>query len=134
MLLGPASADLWVESTAEDTDLEVTLSEVRPDGTEFYVQAGWLRAGHRALDEDESTELLPVQHHIEDENGPLTPGEPALMRIEIFNMGHIFRADSKIRIAIDTPGGSRPRWKFEVLEPDGDVTNTCTTRPSTRRG
>ncbi len=124
VLLGPASADLWVESTADDTDLEVTVSEVRPDGTEYYVQAGWLRASHRALDEDESTELLPVQHHVEEENEPLTPGEPTLMRIEIFNMGHIFRADSKIRIAIDTPGGSRPRWKFELLEPEGEVTNT----------
>ncbi len=124
VLLGPASADIWVESTADDTDIEVTVSEVRPDGIEFYVESGWLRAGHRALDEDESTELVPVQHHVEDENELLPSGEPALMRIEIFNMGHIFRAGSKIRIAIDTPGGSRPRWQFELLETDGDVTNT----------
>ena len=39
-------------------------------------------------------------------------------------------AEPAIRIAVDTPGGSWPRWKFELLEPDDEVT---TTRPSTRR-
>ena len=35
-----------------DTDLEVTISEIRPDGQEVYIQSGWLRASHRALDDD----------------------------------------------------------------------------------
>src|SRR5262245_56628547 len=48
---GSGSADLWVSSTAPDTDLQITLSEVRPDGQELYVSRGWLRASHRALDE-----------------------------------------------------------------------------------
>ncbi|MBI3118735.1 MAG: CocE/NonD family hydrolase, partial [Candidatus Hydrogenedentes bacterium] len=47
VLLGPASADLYIASTAVDTDFEVTLSEVRPDGYETFVQQGWLRASHR---------------------------------------------------------------------------------------
>lgn len=33
-LLGSASLDVWLSSTAPDTDLQVTLSEVRPDGEE----------------------------------------------------------------------------------------------------
>ncbi len=41
-VLGPASADLWLRSTAPDTDLEVVVTEVRPDGQETYVQSGWL--------------------------------------------------------------------------------------------
>ena len=47
-IAGPGSVDLTLASTAADTDLEVTVSEVRPDGTEVYVQSGWLRASHRA--------------------------------------------------------------------------------------
>ena len=48
-VLGAGSLDLWLASTAPDTDLQVTLTEVRPDGQEEYVQAGWLRASHRKL-------------------------------------------------------------------------------------
>ena len=55
----PGSADLWIRSDADDTDLEVTISEIRPDGQEVYVQSGWLRASQRALDEAASTELRP---------------------------------------------------------------------------
>jgi len=28
----------------------MTVTEIRPDGKETYVQSGWLRAGARALD------------------------------------------------------------------------------------
>ena len=43
-MAGTGSVDLWVASNRRDADLQVTLSEVRPDGTERYVQNGWLRA------------------------------------------------------------------------------------------
>ena len=39
-MLGTGSVDLWVRSTATDADLEVVLSEVRPDGKEVLVQTG----------------------------------------------------------------------------------------------
>ena len=55
----PASVDLWLRSTAPDTDLEVTLTELRPDGQERYVQSGWLRASHRKLDPAMTTKLRP---------------------------------------------------------------------------
>ena len=50
-MAGTGSVDLWVSSTATDSDLQVTLTEVRPDGTERYVQNGWLRLSHRKLDD-----------------------------------------------------------------------------------
>ena len=49
---------LWVGANTKDADIQVTLSEVRPDGTEYLVQNGWLRLGHRALDEEASKGLL----------------------------------------------------------------------------
>ena len=45
VFVGSGSADLFIQSTAPDADIEVLLSEVRADGFETYVQAGWLRAG-----------------------------------------------------------------------------------------
>ena len=56
-MVGTGSVDLWLRSSATDTDLQVTLSEIRPDGLEYYVQNGWLRASHRKLDRRTSTKL-----------------------------------------------------------------------------
>ncbi|MEZ6075497.1 MAG: CocE/NonD family hydrolase [Pirellulaceae bacterium] len=47
VMAGTGSVDLWIAVDAEDVDLQVTLSEVRPDGQEMLVQSGWLRASHR---------------------------------------------------------------------------------------
>jgi uncharacterized protein len=52
IIAGSGSIDLWIEAESTDVDLEVLLSEIRPDGQEQLVQSGWLRASHRALDED----------------------------------------------------------------------------------
>ena len=73
--MGAGSLDLTIAASAADTDLEVTLTEVRPDGTEIYVQSGWLRASMRALDEAASTDLEPVPTFAEDDAQPLVPGE-----------------------------------------------------------
>nr|MCU0259967.1 CocE/NonD family hydrolase [Ilumatobacteraceae bacterium] len=120
-MVGSGSADLWVSADAADTDLEVTLTEVRADGTEVLVQGGWLRASHRALDEAASSELRPVHTHLEADAEPLVPGgEPVYARVEIFPFAHVFRAGSRIRLAIDAPGGNRPTWEFETIS-DGET-------------
>jgi predicted acyl esterase len=128
VMLGSGSVDLWLESTSDDTDIQVTLSEVRPDGKETYVQSGWLRASHRALDA-EATMLRPVHTHREDDAAPLPAGVATEVRIEIFPFAHVFRAGSRLRLIIDTPGGTRPRWRFDVLKPAGPVINTIHRSP-----
>ena len=67
--------DLLVSSTAPDTDFEVTLSEVRPDGKEIFVQQGWLRASHRKELPALSTELRPFQTHQVLDMQPLVPAQ-----------------------------------------------------------
>ncbi|MBM4266070.1 MAG: CocE/NonD family hydrolase [Deltaproteobacteria bacterium] len=124
VFVGSGSVDLWFESTATDTDVQVTLAEVRPDGNEVLVQNGWLRASRRVLDEAVSTELRPVSTHREADAAELPAGEPALLRVEIFPFAHPFRAGSRIRLYVETPGGTRPEWRWETLEFDGEVTNT----------
>jgi len=111
-LLGSASLDLWLRSTAPDTDLQVTLTEVRPDGQEVYVQKGWLRASQRALDPARSTELLPYQTHQEADVKPLTPAEPVLARVEIFPFGHVVRAGSALRVWVEAPTVLPELWSF----------------------
>ncbi len=103
---GSASADLWVSSTATDADLQVTLTEVRTDGQEMFVQRGWLRLSNRAQDDSRSTELRPWPIDSPDTMASLTPGVPVLGRVELNKFAHAFRAGSRLRLWIDTPS----RW------------------------
>jgi hypothetical protein len=115
VMVGHASADLFVQSTADDADLEVMLSEVRPDGQERYITNGWLRASRRALS-PESTELKPVQTHLEADALPLPAGEWTPVRIEIYPFAHAFRPGTQLRLTVSTPGGNKGRWKFDTLD------------------
>lgn len=121
-MVGHASVDLYVRSSAEDADLEVVLSEVREDGKETYVQAGWLRASQRFLSPD-ATAYRPVKTHLEEDARPLPDGEWTLTRVELFPFAHVFRAGSRIRLQVDTPGDSRELWRFMLLEYDEAVTH-----------
>jgi predicted acyl esterase len=122
VVVGSGSVDLWIASNTGDTDLEVTISEVRPDGDETYVQSGWLRASHRTLDDAASTELRPVHTHLEADASPLPEGELTPVRVELFPFAHAFRAGSRIRIGVDAPGNSRAEWEFETIAGGEQVT------------
>ena len=50
VVIGGGAVQLWMESAAPSVDLQVTVSEVRPDGRETFVQNGWLRVSERKLD------------------------------------------------------------------------------------
>ena len=130
VVVGSGSADLWIRSDAEDTDLEVTISEVRPDGQEVYVQSGWLRASMRALDESASTELRPLHTYLEDDAEPLPPDEWTAVRVELLPVAHAFRAGSQVRVTIDAPGNSRADWAFDTISAGEtvDVASVVTSR------
>lgn len=111
-VLGNASVDLWLSSTAPDTDLQVTLTEVRPNGEEVYVQQGWLRASHRALDEERSTPTRPFHTHRRDDRELLVPGAATPLRIEVLPFGHVFRAGSSLRLWVESPKITPDVWAF----------------------
>ena len=111
-LLGSASLDLWLSSTAPDTDLQVTLSEVRADGQEMYLQKGWLKVSQRRLDPKQSTALRPFQTHAEKDVALLTPGTPVAARVEVFPFGALLRKGSRLRVSIEAPTVLPELWAF----------------------
>ena len=115
VLAGPASVDLFLSSTNADTDLEVTMTEVRPDGLETFVQQGWLRASHRKEVAGLSTPVRPFQSHQAVDSQPLVPGKAEKMRVEIFPFGHVFRAGSQLRITVAAPHVKPDLWGFTLL-------------------
>lgn len=118
---GSGSADLWISATTSDTDVQVTLTEVRPDGQEMFVQRGWLRMSDRAQDDGQATMVRPAPLDRPATMIALTPGVPVLGRVELNKFAHVFRTGSRIRIWIDTPS----RW--------GGYGFTPVSAPSTNR-
>lgn len=113
VMVGAASVDLWIRSPVDDVDLEATLSEVRPDGQEMYIQSGWLRASHRKL-ATSATESWPAHTYRQEDEALLVPGEWTAARVGVPGFAHVVRKGSRIRVAVDTPGDSRARWMFAL--------------------
>ena len=128
-MAGTGSVDLWISSTANDNDVQVTLSEVMADGQERYVQNGWLRLSHRALDRDRSTKLNPFHSDEIGDMRDLEPGRLVRARVALFPFAHQFRSGSRIRITVQAPGGDRPEWMFDTPTTDGQVVNVVAHDP-----
>ena len=110
-VVGPSSLNLWLSSTATDTDLQVTITEVRPDGQEQYVQRGWLRMSRRKLGPG-STATWPRPTYQQADVRPLVPGVPTYARVPIYPFEHIFRAGSSIRVSVEAPVGITSDFGF----------------------
>lgn len=117
---GPASLDLQLASTAPVTDLQATVTEVRPDGQETYVATGYLRSSYRAVDAN-STALQPIRSY---RNPTDLPSGFSEARISIDPLAHAFRAGSRIRVTLTAPGGDRTSWRFDTPATDGLVVDT----------
>ena len=120
VMLGSGSVDLWIRSPVDDADLEVNLTEVRPDGQERYIQSGWLRASLRKLAAT-ATELWPEKTYRQPDEAMLVPGAWTQARVGIAGFSHVFRKGSRIRVSVDTPGDSRAAWQFALKTFPGKV-------------
>jgi predicted acyl esterase len=116
VVIGGGSLDVWVKVWARDVDLEATVSDVRPNGREVYVQSGWLRASHRRLDRRRSTALHPVHTDLRRDARDMPRGTYQLLRIEIPAFAQPFRTGDRLRVTLDAPGGAKPLWAFRTLD------------------
>lgn len=124
VLLGPSVVELWFQSAVEDAHVQVSLSVVRPEGgeggeSETWISSGWLRAGHRKIDEARTDEWRVERTFREADFEPLTPDEPVSLAIPIPPIGQAIRAGERLRLTIATPGRNHGTWAFENPEYDG---------------
>jgi uncharacterized protein len=110
-LSGSAALKLWISSTLPVSDVQVTLTEVRPDGYELYLQRGWLSLEQRALDPELANPLRPVHLQTLASVEPLLPGVPVAASVEINKFTHTFRPGSALRVTIDAPSNTGD-WGF----------------------
>lgn len=110
-ITGPVSAKLYVSSSAEDTDVFLTMRLFDPSGNEVLfsgaqdprtpITQGWLRGSHRKLDNDMSTEYRPYHPH--DEIQPLTPNEVYELDIELWPTSIVVPPEYQLGLTV---GGS----------------------------
>jgi uncharacterized protein len=95
--------------TADDMDVFVGVYKIDAEGKHvpfaFYsffedgpVALGWLRASHRELDPQRSTEFLPVLMHKRELK--LAPGAKTPLDIEIWPSGTCFAAGERLRLIV----------------------------------
>ncbi|HLH66872.1 MAG TPA: CocE/NonD family hydrolase [Solirubrobacteraceae bacterium] len=118
VVIGGGAVTVWVRSSAPTVDLQATISEVRPDGRETFVQDGWVRASERAL-APQSTPLEPALSLLRSQVAPLPRGRFTPVTIPLYFEGHVYRRGSRIRLTISAPGGDQPVWAFADTLPRG---------------
>jgi hypothetical protein len=129
-VIGGGAVNLWVQSSTPDVDLQATISEVRPDGNETFVQNGWIRASERKLATtstnmfgQEPTPLEPIPTFLASDVTPMPAGEFVPVTIPLYFEGHVYRAGSQIRVTIAAPNGTQPIWSFDHTQPEGGTAN-----------
>ncbi len=129
-VVGGGSVNLTVESSTPDVDLQATISEVRPDGNETFVQNGWIRASERKLSTNSEnmfyetpTAVEPIPTFTAADQQPMPAGEFVPVTIPLYFEGHAYRAGSRIRVTISAPNGTQPIWSFNQTQPEGGTAN-----------
>ncbi len=125
-VIGAGAVYLWVRSSTPDVDLQATVSEVRPDGNETFVQNGWLRASERKLSNNtdnlfkqQSSLLDPIPSYKASSSAPMPSGQFEKVAIPLYYEGHVYRAGSRVRVTISAPNGTQPVWSFSQTVPNG---------------
>jgi uncharacterized protein len=128
-VIGAGAVHLWVRSSTSDVDLQATISEVRPDGNETFVQDGWIRASDRKLSTNSdnifkqpSTLLDPIPGLKASDVEPMPSGRFVEVVIPLYYEGHVYRAGSRIRVTISAPNGTQPVWSFGQTVPSATAT------------
>jgi len=106
-IAGPITATLFLQSTAPDTELFVDVVDEAPDGTRTYLQRGLLRASHRAVDDSQSEHTpdgrIYRPHRPHTNPTQITPGQTYEYLVEVWPVGHVFRAGHRISVKVHAP-------------------------------
>ncbi len=121
-VIGAGAVHVWVRSSTPNVDLQATITEVRHDGKETFVQNGWVRGNERKLDPAKSTLLEPVLSLRAADVSPLPSNRFVEVTIPLYYEGHVYRAGSRIRVTIAAPNGDQPIWSFGETDPTGTAT------------
>ncbi len=118
-IAGPIQLNLFASSSNSDTDFIVKLSEqfaAAPAADDAQprsrvVTKGWLRASHRAIDQDRSRLCAPWYTH--DDPQPIEPGRIYQFQIAVMPTAYRFTKGSRIRLEIANGDSQLTEFVFQ---------------------
>lgn len=120
VVAGAGYAELWVAADGTDADVQVTVTAVRPDGTEDWVQSGQLRLSHRAEERRRRGDLRIEHDYSKTAREALRPGRFVRARVDIPPFAQAFRTGTRLRVIISSPGRDRGTWEFDTQGDAGE--------------
>ena len=90
---GPLTLELYIASTADDTDFVATVTDVRPDGYSAYLRQNVQRASSRESLENPT---------------PIIPGKIYKLTIAVFPLSNVFFKGHRLRLTVSS--SSLPRY------------------------
>ena len=120
---GPLSLHFWAEIDQEDTNWIIIIKDVGPDVSvqtaregemerpqvfEREITRGWLKASHRAINEEKSLPGQPFHPLTRSAQKPVKPGEINRYDVQIAPTSNLFKKDHRIGVeisAMDVPTG-----------------------------
>jgi predicted acyl esterase len=119
LITGHPVIDMWLASTAADSDVVAYLQNVAPDGsTTSYNMHGRLRASQRKEGSPPYDNLgLPWHPFRAGDAQPLVPGEPVQLRFDMLPISMLFEKGHKLRLILTFADAATPR-----LDPAPSVT------------
>src|SRR5207247_1941006 len=112
---GPIDATVWISSTAADTQVVATISDVDPSGASSQITAGTLVASLRALTATPCGAIVadcsvyakgyvidPWHPYTRASQVALTPGVPTQLQIEIFPTSAVIEPGHALRLTVAT--------------------------------
>jgi uncharacterized protein len=99
-LIGPMALTLHAAIDDSDTNWMASVLDVEPGGKEVELTRGFLKASHRAVDEERSRPWLPFHPHLEAE--PVEPGRVYEYRIELSPLANVFPKGNRLKLSISS--------------------------------
>lgn len=125
---GPMEADIWMSATNPQAALTVRVSDVGPFGKATPISTGIQSAVYRKTDKSRSryidgTMIQPWHPFTAASREPLQPGQPVLVRVEIFPAAALLRFGHRLRISISSSNQVEGIWPLpEQAQANGNVT------------
>lgn len=97
-MIGTGAAHLFVEIDQPDTNLILRLWDTAPTGKRQLITTGYLKASHRELDPDRTTEGSPVHPHTRAV--PVEPGVVEEYVVRLYPFANTFRTGHRLVVEL----------------------------------
>lgn len=103
---GPIVVQLYISSTAEDTDFVAKLTDVWPDDRSILIADGILRARYR------DSKVKPIR---------LTPGAVYSLSIDLWATSNVFKQGHRVRVTVSSSNFPRYGRNLNVWKADATI-------------